>query len=203
MTANAYCTAAEVKAVMPDSFTTTDTDYDTLLGTLASRASRAIDRFCKRDSGAFYADTDETRYFDGSGMDELLIDELAAAPTSLSVAEDGINYTDWTTEDYILWPYNRTPYTRILVDMMNGAKSIFPKFPRAVKIVGKFGYSVAVPDDIKQAAIIMTVRYFKRGQQGFNDVGAVVELGQLRYVDKLDPDVAAILLDGGYVRMMI
>ena len=72
-----------------------------------------------------------------------------------------------------------------------------------MKIVGKFGYSVAVPDDIKQAAIIMTVRYFKRGQQGFNDVGAVVELGQLRYVDKLDPDVAAILLDGGYVRMMI
>ena len=203
MTANAYCTAAEVKAVMPDSFTTTDTDYDTLLGTLASRASRAIDKFCKRDEGAFYADTDETRYFDGSGTDELLIDELAAAPTSLSVAEDGINYTDWTTEDYILWPYNRTPYTRILVDMMNGAKSIFPKFPRAVKIVGKFGYSVAVPDDIKQAAIIMTVRYFKRGQQGFNDVGAVVELGQLRYVDKLDPDVAAILLDGGYVRMMI
>lgn len=193
MTANAYCTAAEVKAVMPDSFTTTDTDYDTLLGTLASRASRAIDRFCKRDSGAFYADTDETRYFDGSGTDELLIDELAAAPTSLSVAEDGINYTDWTTEDYILWPYNRTPYTRILVDMMNGAKSIFPKFPRAVKIVGKFGYSVAVPEEIKQATIIQAIRWFKRGQQAYQDTGAIVELGQLKYTQAVDPDVAMMI----------
>ena len=49
----------------------------------------------------------------------------------------------------------------------------------------------------RMATIIQASRWFKRGQQAFQDTGAVVELGQLRYTQKLDPDVAALL---GFLR---
>jgi hypothetical protein len=41
--------------------------------------------------------------------------------------------------------------------------------------------------------VIQVVRWFKRSQQAFQDVGAIVELGQLRYVQRLDPDVQTII----------
>jgi len=46
---------------------------------------------------------------------------------------------------------------------------------------------------VKQAVLIQAARWFKRGQQGFRDTGAIVELGQLMYTRALDPDVAALI----------
>lgn len=196
-----YCTAAEVKAVIPD--VALGSTYDTLLGTLATRASRAIDAICKKDPGYFYVDADTVRYFDGSGGRILRVDRLAAAPTKVEVCEDGsTTYVEWASTDYILYPYT-APYWELRIDLVNGSKACWYGFERGVRITGKFGYSIAVPDDIKQAAIIQTMRYFKRGQQSFADVGAIAELGQLSYVRQLDPDIAAILIDGGYVGVTI
>jgi hypothetical protein len=199
MAINDYCTNTEVKAVLPDG--NWSTTYDTLLTTLATRASRAIDRYLKRKPGAFYVNADVTLYFDGSGKRELWIAELAAAPTSVQVAETGDiktpTLTTWAASDYVLWPYNALdngmPYIRLDIDQLNGSKSIWPAYPKAVKIVGKFGYSTAMPDDVKQAACIQTARWLKRGQQAFQDTGAVVELGQLTYTQRLDPDLANLI----------
>lgn len=194
--ANAYATVDEVKAALPD--VSWGTAYDALLAELVQRASRAIDRFTQRHPGAYYVTADETRYFDGSGTRELWIDELAAAPTEVAVDEAGDGtYTVWAPTDYIPWPYNAPalgqPYLRLDVDQLNGTKSIWYRFPRSVRVTGKFGYSTAPPDDVKQATIIQAVRWFKRGQQAFQDVGAITELGQLRYLQALDPDVKALI----------
>jgi hypothetical protein len=197
MAINDYCTNTEIKAVMPDQ--TWSTTYDTLFTTLATRASRAIDRFTERKPGAYKVDTDVTLYFDGSGTDVLEIEELAAAPTSVAVAETGdlTSLTTWASTDYLLHPYNALdryePYTRLMVDYFNGLKAAWYAYPKAVKVVGKFGYTTATPDDVKQATIIQAVRWFKRGQQSFKDTGAIVELGQLQYTQALDPDVAQLL----------
>lgn len=205
--ANDYCTADELKQMMPD--VTWTPGYDELLAVLATRASRLIDAHLKRAPGAFYVNTDATYYLDGSGSPQLWIPELATAPTSVSVAESGIttSYTAWSTTDYLLWPYNAIaegrPFLRIDTDLLNGSKTVWYKFPRAVKIVGKLGFSATVPDEIKQAAIIQAVRLFKRGQQAFQDTGAIVELGQLKYTQKLDPDVAVILEAPKYQRLVI
>lgn len=194
--ANDYCTATQIKAVMPD--TAWDTSYDTLLATLATRASRMLDRALGREPGAFYSDTDTVRYFDGNGMTGLWVDELISV-TSIQVAEGGdLNtLTTWGSTDYLLWPYNAAaegrPYLRIDVDDLYGSKSYWPRYRKAVKITGKFGYSDTTPDEVTQAAIILAVRHFKRGQQGFQDVGAVTDLGQLRYVNQVDPDVMALV----------
>lgn len=178
------------------------TAYDTLLPDLITRASRALDRYVNRKPGAFAVTTDVTLYFDGSGCETLWIGELATTPTSVAVAEGGVvdtvggtggTYTAYTTTDYRPWPYNAPdtgrPYLRLDLDPINGTKGAWYKLKKAVKVVGKFGYSTGAPEDVVQATIIQTVRWFQRGKQAFRDTGAISDLGQLQYVKALDPDV--------------
>jgi hypothetical protein len=64
--------------------------------------------------------------------------------------------------------------------------------------------SVWRPDDLAhQAALIQAIRFFKRAQQAFADAGANVDLGQLVFAKKLDPDVEAILLTAGLRRVTV
>ncbi len=116
-------------------------------------------------------------------------------------------YTALLAADYFMWPYNAlaegVPYQRLDLDVINGTYRLWYGYPRAVKIVGKFGYSTEAPDMIVQATVTQAVRWFKRAQQAFADTGAIVELGQLRYTQRLDPDVVMVLSDAGYRRVTI
>lgn len=203
---NDYVQVADIKSIMPD--TSWSTSYDQILTTLITRASRAIDLFTGREPGAYSVNADTTRYFNGSGNRELWIDELTTTPTTVAVAETGVidgvsgtggTYTTYSATDYYLWPYNaaseRRPFLRLELDQFNGSKYVWYGFRRGVKIIGKFGYSTttSLPPEIQQTTIIQVVRWFKRGQQAYQDVGAIVELGQLRYVKTLDPDVAEMI----------
>lgn len=192
-----YCTAEEVKAAMSDG--NWGVTYDALFALMATRASRAIDRFTKREPGAYAVAADSTRYFEGDGGIDVLIGELAAAPTSVKIAEAG-DITDLTplvATDYFLTPYNALaegiPYNFIELDLINGDYYSWPRYPKSIQVIGKFGYAATIPDDVKQATIVQCGRWFKRGQQGFRDTGAIVELGQLTYTRALDPDVAIMI----------
>lgn len=203
---NSYCTVQDLMNAMPD--VTWGTTYDLILGLTIDRASRMIDGYLKREPGAFYVTADQTRYFSGSGCTEQWIGELAAAPTSVSVAETGTTtYTAWAATDYYCWPFNALlegiPYMRLDIDEYNGTQSVWYGYPKSVKVVGKFGFSATIPDEIRQATIIQAMRWYKRGQQAFQDTGAVVELGQLTYTQSLDPDVKAILSAGKFQRMTV
>jgi len=202
MSPSSYCAVDEIKALMPDA--QFGTAYDAVLLDLSLRASRLIDRITKRDPGSYAADSTSVRYFDGSGSDTLLIDELAGAPTLVEVDEagDGV-YVAWAATDYRVWPYNRPPYTRLIIPILTSSKALWYRYPASVKITGPWGFSVTVPEEIKQAVSIQTIRWFKRGQQGFQDVGAVAELGRLQYVKDIDPDIQGILVDGGYMELTI
>lgn len=194
--ANVYCEIEDIKGVMPD--VPFDSSHDAAIQTAIEDASRAIDHFCGREAGAFFADADSIRYFDGNGDIDLWIGEFTSI-TTLQVAETGVltDLTTWAATDYLLWPYNAAaegrPYVRLIVDRRNGSKSYWPPYLRAVKITGKFGFSQIVPPEIRRATIIQAVRYYKRGAQAYSDVGAIIDLGQLRYVKKLDNDVATIV----------
>jgi hypothetical protein len=205
--ANDYTTNTEIKAVMPD--TNWSTTYDALLTTIITRASRAIDLFTGREPGAFSVNANTTRYYDGSGNKILWVDELAELPSTVAVAETGVvdnasgtggTYTVYSTSDYFPWPYNalaeRKPFLKLELDQLNGSKYSWYKFPRSVKITGKFGYTTttSLPPEIVQTTIIQAIRWFKRGQQAYQDVGAIVELGQLRYVQALDPDIKEMIM---------
>lgn len=193
----AYITVEEVMAEMPD--VDWSGKYREVLAGLVTRASRAIDRLTGREEGAYKVGTATVRYFDGSGGILQWVDEMAAAPTAVAVSEDGsvTTYTAWASTDYTVWPYNAAaqgrPYSRLDVDQLNGNHALFYAFPRSVKVTARWGYSTAVPGDVQQAVIVQTVRWFKRAQQAFQDTGAIFELGQLRYVKQVDPDVALIV----------
>lgn len=206
MAINDYVTTDEVRGTMPNDPAFTSADYDKLLEGLITRACRALDRYTNRKPGAYQVDTDVTQYFDGSGCAELWVSELAAAPTSVKVAEGGVvdssagtggTYTTWSATDYLLWPYNALdegrPYMRLDIDLFAGTKASWYSFRKAVKIVGKFGYSTSAPDDVQQAVIIQTIRWFQRGKQAFRDTAAIQDLAQLTYTKALDPDVALLI----------
>ena len=197
-----YVTVAEIKADMPDSDIGTLNDYDAVISTMITSASRLIDREVGGWPNYFDApSTDETRYFDGSGEKEQYIDPLVSL-TTVSVSESGgrasTNYTDWTENtDFYVWPYNYSkigkPIEMLIVDNNAGSKGVFADVSKGVKVVGKFGYSASPPDAIKQAVRIQVNRWFMRAKQGWQDTSASERLGQMLYTQSLDPDVKRLL----------
>lgn len=200
---NDYATAAEFREHVPDFGL--DATYDTLVGKLLTRASRLIDLYTRRHPGAYKTDADEIRYFNGSKTILLDIDELAALPTSIAVAEGGIvdtdagtggEYTTWATTDYWMVDPNALkygiPFNGVKINLMTGTKASWYNYFRGVKITGKFGYSVATPPIIQEATLVQVGRWFKRGQAGFSEVAGSTQFGELRYKE-LDPEVKAIV----------
>ena len=191
-----YVSVDDIMAEMPD--TSWTGKYHETLDNLVTRASRLIDRLTGREDGAYGISTATARTFDGSGLSMQWVDEMAAAPTLVEVDETGaFAYVTWAASDYLLWPYNAAaqsrPYLRLDVDLMNGDKAIWYRFPKSVRITAKWGYSTTPPQEIRQATIIQVTRWFKRAQQAYQVTGAILELGQLRYVRELDPDVSLII----------
>jgi hypothetical protein len=200
-----YCSTSDIKADMPDSglASSTDTTYDTAIGGMITAASRLIDKEVGREANWFSTTDEETRYFDGSGEVTQEIDEIHTL-TSVSVSESGLigssNYTAWTLDtDYYVSPYNYDligkPIDRLIADW-NGTKYKFPKYRKAVQVVGQFGYSATPPEDVKMACKIQTMRWFGRAKQMYQDAGGSSVTGQLVYsriTKDLDPDVKILL----------
>ena len=162
-------------------------------------ASRMIDREVGRWDNFFYPSTDDvTRYYNGSGSETQYIDEFVSI-TSVSVSEQGglasTDYTAWGSSDYITEPYNTTPIYKLTVDILNGSKSLFDGYKKAVKVVGIAGYSTTPPDLIAQACKIQAVRWFMRAKGGYQDVSGSEEQGRRYYkgTTELDADVRAML----------
>lgn len=103
-----------------------------------------IDNFTGRN---FIADTVASeRVFDGEGENNLLIDDCVEL-TKLEIDDEEID-----DDAYYLYPANETPKNEIILD----DDDIFPEDHQNITITAKWGYSVAVPSDIKQAATILT-----------------------------------------------
>jgi len=62
-----------------------------------------------------------------------------------------------------------------------------------IEVTTTWGYGTSVPDNIKQAALLMATRLFQRKASplGFQ-AGAISEFGPVR-ISRTDPDVAALL----------
>ena len=179
-----YCTIAEVKSVMPD--VEWDASYDVVLTSLITRASRAIDRWTGREPNAYCA-PEATRLFDSVGNCELYIGELATNPKEVKVAWDGTTFELLDAAEYYCLPINSLPFNYLRLEF-----GTFPCMRRSVQVKGKFGYSLSVPDDIKQAVIMQVIRWYKHGQQAFQNTAAASQFGTPEY-GGLDETVSSIL----------
>jgi hypothetical protein len=188
-----YITVDEVKEDQPSN--PWGSSYDKLIDTMIPAACRLMDQELLVKPGAYAVESETTRYFDGSGSSVQMVDPMADAPSEIAVNENGdlSTYTVWSATDYYLQPYNSTPYREIVIDLMNGTKAVWYRYPKAVKITAKFGISTEAPALVKRATIIQVHRWIQRATQGYEDVGALRDIGQLKYVKELDPDVKTIL----------
>jgi hypothetical protein len=223
----AYATAAEVKSEIGK----TTNNWDTVLTNIViPAASRAIDNYCNRKKDGFVSASVATaRLYTGQGKPYLFIDEC----TSITLVEVKDSATDstyqtWTSSDWIAFTgdaidpdFNTLPYTAVMVDP-TGDYDIFPSgyfstrrgfkpeietkrgIP-TVRITAKWGYAVTVPSEIKQACIIQSARWFKRGESSWADTLASTEMGNLVFQlrQPLDPDVRMILDSGRFVNVGI
>ena len=62
----------------------------------------------------------------------------------------------------------------------------------ALPISAKFGYSDAVPPEVKRACMIQAIRIFKRRDSPFG-VSGTNNFGQLQVIPTIDPDVKLML----------
>lgn len=187
-----YASVAEVKAALH----ITDTVDDSLITMAATSASALIDGYCGRKFDSVSA----TRYFIPENSYVLQIDDLVSVSSIQTSSQSDGNYdVTWATTDYQLEPLNGLadgidfPSTRIrAIDRYVWPVSTsLGGFEADVKIIGTWGFS-AVPSQVQQAAVIQSMRIFKRldsplGVAGFGDFGA------MRVSRGLDPDVAQLV----------
>jgi hypothetical protein len=186
-----YATLAEFKSAIG----ITDSTDDTPLQSVLDATDALIDLYCDRKQG--FGTATETRYYNAEAWDYVLIDDLVSV-TTLTTDDlgDGTYSTSWTINtDYNLSPPNAAldgwPYTQI------DASVTYPKnFPydiyRGVKVVGVFGWP-AVPQAVKQAALIQAGAVWSSRTSPFGVIGSVDLGGILRQTRALHPEAQVLL----------
>lgn len=187
--ANGYCTLAEVKAALR----LTDNVDDALIEGAIESAARRIDGVTGR---WFYktASTAISMY----PVDSYNVSVQDMANTSIVVKTDddgdGVFETTWTQgTDYQLEPLNASlnarPYNRIVAI---GGKTFPLQYnpdPALVQVTAQWGWET-VPHDIRQAAVLLSIRGFARYNAALGVVGFADMAIQVRAVD---PDVRDLL----------
>lgn len=184
---NGYCTLAEAKAALR----LTDSVDDSLIEKAIEGASRRIDGYCNR----FFYQKSATVDLYTRFPYQLAIPELASSTITLSTDDAGdLSFaTTWSASEYLLDPTDTAitgdPYTRILA---TGTKtfplSYQPQRPVA-RLVGTFGWP-AVPDDVREACVLLSIRGFARYNAALGVIGFADMAVQVRAVD---PDVRDLL----------
>ena len=186
---NGYCTLAEVKAALR----LTDNVDDSLIENAIEGASRRIDGVTGR---WFYktASTAVSQY----PVDSYNVSVQDMANTSIIVKTDddgnGTFENTWTQGvDYQLEPLNAglngRPYRRIVAI---GGKTFPLQYnpdPALVQVTAEWGWQ-AVPDDVREAAVLLSIRGFARYNAALGVVGFADMAIQVRAVD---PDVRDLL----------
>lgn len=183
--ANEYVTVPELKTQLG----ITDAAYDVTLTRVASAASRAVDRWCNRRF--FTTAADEARYFTASSANEThLGDTVSITSVASDPAADGTFTTAWASTAWRLAPYNASLDGEPFYVLEAATRSpLFPLHGRGVRVTGKFGWA-SVPDDAKEAVIMLALRYFRRKDAPFGVAGSG-EMGFIRV--RPDSDVAELL----------
>jgi len=186
-----------------------------MLEEIIEAASRAIDRFCKRDEEFGSTWVASVKYFTADGKTYLRI------PTFLEVDEVAVKdsvsattFTVWDKESSYLagdgdWyaahgdpesPNFEPPGDLILVSP-TGNYSVFLDGDGApvVKVTGVWGATGGVPADIREACLMQSARWVKQFQGAMSTELGTVDLGTLQYRRSLSSDVRDLLVEGCWV----
>lgn len=161
------------------------------LALAVTAASRAIDRFTRRQFGQSAAD--EQRFYSpypsayyGAWLVE--VDDLMVEPTEVAIDDGTDTFAAFASP--VLLPRNAAaearPWTRIKLD----DRTSIPV--EGVRVTAQFGWDT-VPDTIKQATLLQASRLFARRDSPFGVAGSPDIGSELRLLAKLDPDVQVMV----------
>jgi hypothetical protein len=186
-TVSRYASVEELK----ERLDITDVLDDQKLGRVLDAVSRLIDSPTYAGWRFHTTAADETRYFSAESSDYCPIPHGLVAATTVSIDDDNDRtYSQaWLGSDWEYDPLNAAidgrPYTGIRAHPTG--RYTFLAGVNRVRVVGKFGWPV-LPDVVREATLIQSVRVFKRKDSPFGVTGTNA-LGALVMINKLDPDV--------------
>lgn len=185
---NGYATLAQVKA----SLRLTDNVDDSLIESAIESASRRIDGYCNR----WFYKTDQTavQVYPATLYECGTKDDIANTSVTVKIdsAGDGSYATTWAQgQQYQLEPLNAgltgKPYRRIVA--INGFNFPVAVDKPLVQVTAQWGWQ-AVPSDVTQACVLLSMRQFARLNAALGVVGFADMVMQVRAVD---PDVRDLL----------
>lgn len=185
---NGYATLAEVKAALRIS----DSVDDTLLEKAIEGASRRIDGYC----GRFFYQRSATVDFFPVHEFKCAIPDLASSTLTLSTDStgDGTFSTVWSVGQYQLEPLDVALQGRPYRSIVAIGSETFPLYTipsqASVRVQGTWGWP-AVPHDVREACVLLSIRGFARYNAALGVVGFADMAIQVRSVD---PDVRDLLL---------
>lgn len=149
-----------------------------------------IERFIDTETGRnFIADSEASaRLFDGTDSDTIVIDDCVEVDT-VEIGSDQFGSSFSSTENYLTFPANAVlklePIKGIILK-----SDYFGEGTQNQRITAKWGYSVAVPGDIRMVATILVAHIYKFGRAGIQDGVASERIGNytVSYQNKADAD---------------
>jgi len=184
---NGYCTLADVKSALR----LTDNVDDALLEQAIEGASRRVDGYC----GRFFYQKEATLLLFAHDIYNLPVTDLVSINQLASDDQgDGTYSQVWSASDYFLQPTNATlqdrPYDRIVASSgLTFPMQIIPATPM-IQLNAVWGWP-AIPDDVVQATLLLSIRGFARLNAALGVVGFADMAIQVR---SIDPDVRDLLM---------
>lgn len=187
--ANEYASLTELKTELR----ITDTVDDTELQSKLTSASRRVER----DTGRrFYLDANTSaRTYRPTHAELLLVDDIATATGLVVEVGRGTSWATVADTAYDLLPENAVA-DAVAIETLVRVDGCWPLWGSTrVRVTAKWGWP-AVPEEIKNATLLLAGRLFRRkdsleGVKGFSDLGVI-------RVSRYDPDYDALI--GPYVR---
>jgi len=178
-----------------------DTTDDTTLTTAASAASRAVQRWCGREFDTTTTGSASARVFHPRSQTLTITDDFWSTTNLVVKTETTDDATYGTTltinTDFIVEPLNgredgiTVPYRRLrATSWLFTTTSTVP----SVQVTAAWGWA-SIPDDVKQAALILGARVWKRKNSPEGVLGGFQDFGAVRISSRQDPDVVNLLSD--------
>jgi hypothetical protein len=191
----AYATLSELRTYL--GFASSNTDDDTLLAALITRAQKVIDLL----AGCSFEATSATRYYDptvnvtATGM--LALDADLLTVTSITNGDGDV----LTASEYVLWPSNSSPKRGVKLKASTGLYWTYNTDPEnAITIVGTWGLFATAPADITQATLRLAAYMYRQKDAQVFDVTASPETGVITIPQGIPKDVRLTI--NAYKRML-
>lgn len=192
-----YCTVDDIKG--KGRLDIDSTQYDADLDAMLVGISRRIDRYYGVVDNAFYQTATATRSYEADAVyGRTLVLDMPIITVSSIVNGDAIAVP---ADDYRLWPRNGRWYNEIRLRENATAISAWGFITDGeIAVTGKWGFALAVPDEIREAATYWASWLLKRYHAALQDASANIDLGRITYSEAMPKTVVNML--PGY-RMMV